>query len=258
MIIFFMKEHKTYKSKWYEFTPTWSGFHLSYHLAGYFHSIPMLQIYFIWGKLFLYLPWRHYKKVEIKKNLKEIRKDKLNFIKGKEIKKVYKKELYNENDPPRYGIYFHMNEFCINYGKKYKQYDLPWCLDWIRTSALTKDGKWLHETKHNRNMNFQDEDKWKDILFSETYPYIYITQNNEEQQCLATIRVEEREWRWHWFKWLKYPRRISKDIDIEFSDEIGERKGSWKGGVTGCGYEMKPNETPYETLKRMEKERKFK
>ncbi len=33
--------------------------------------------------------------------------------------------------------------------------------------------------------------------------------------------------------------------------------GSWKGGVLGCGYEMKPGETPKQTLRRMERERVF-
>ena len=51
---------KTHKSTWYEFTPTWSGFHISYDIAGYYTTRAMLQIYLIWGKLFLYLPWRHY------------------------------------------------------------------------------------------------------------------------------------------------------------------------------------------------------
>lgn len=32
---------------------------------------------------------------------------------------------------------------------------------------------------------------------------------------------------------------------------------SWKGGTIGCGYALRPNESPYECLKRMEQERKF-
>jgi hypothetical protein len=44
---------------------------------------------------------------------------------------------------------------------------------------------------------------------------------------------------------------------IEFNDEVGERTGSWKGGTLGCGYNLLPNETPLECLRRMEKERKF-
>lgn len=46
-------------------------------------------------------------------------------------------------------------------------------------------------------------------------------------------------------------------IDVQFSDEVGERTGSWKGGTIGCGYNMLPGESPLDTLRRMEAERKF-
>ena len=254
-----MKEKKTYKSSWYEFTPEWCGFALNYELSGYYDTKPVLQVYIIWGKLFLYFPWTHYKKVEREKTIKELRKDKIDKLLNPnlKIKKSYKKEVYDECEPPSYGFYFHMDQLGIHFGKKTKLYDLPWCFDWIRTSALRKDGKWEHETKNNRNRQFYDKNKWKDILYIETFPYTYTLKNGEIQNCLATIRVDEREWRWKWFKWLSFPKRISKSIDVEFSSEVGERTGSWKGGTTGCGYDILKNETPYECLKRMEKERKF-
>jgi hypothetical protein len=51
--------------------------------------------------------------------------------------------------------------------------------------------------------------------------------------------------------------KISTDIDVNFDKEVGKKKGSWKGGVTGCGYKMRKSESPLECLRRMEKERKF-
>jgi hypothetical protein len=50
---------------------------------------------------------------------------------------------------------------------------------------------------------------------------------------------------------------VSTTLDVKFDDEVGERSGSWKGGTIGCSYEMLPNETPEQTLRRMEKEREF-
>lgn len=50
---------------------------------------------------------------------------------------------------------------------------------------------------------------------------------------------------------------MSRSIDVEFNAEVGERTGSWKGGCIGCGYQMNPNETPLQALRRMEAERKF-
>jgi hypothetical protein len=62
----------------------------------------------------------------------------------------------------------------------------------------------------------------------------------------ATTRIEEREWRWGegWWKWLSLFRKpkISRSLDIRFSKETGERKGSWKGGTVGHSIEMQPGE----------------
>ncbi len=81
-------------------------------------------------------------------------------------------------------------------------------------------------------------------------------------------------------KWFPYIKKVRKTIGIEFSyggaidrkvivekngfqlkkkytGEVGERTNTYKGGTLGCGYNMLPNETPLETLRRMEKERKF-
>jgi hypothetical protein len=250
---------KTYKNKYFEFTPEWSGFDIKYHIAGYFDEYAMLQIYFIWGKLFIYLPWRHYKIIKRKKTLKELRKDKLQKFSNPKFKpkEIYEKKYYNQYDPPVYGLYFHHNDQLGVCTGDVNLYDLPWTSDWIRTSALTKDGKWLHENKKNRNQDFWDTNKWKDILYYETHSYKYTTKHGEIQNCMATIRVEEREWRWKWFKWLKWTRKIKRNIEVEFSEDVGEQKGSWKGGCVGCSYKMLKNETPYECLKRMERERIF-
>jgi hypothetical protein len=77
------------------------------------------------------------------------------------------------------------------------------------------------------------------------------------QKREATIKVEEREWRWHWFKWLPLTKKVRRTIAIDFNGEVGEGTGSWKGGTMGCGYELLPNETPLQCLRRMERERKF-
>jgi hypothetical protein len=254
-----MEKNKTYKSKWFEFTTGWSGFHLIYEIAGYFEPKPILMIYFIWGKLYLYLPWKHYKKIEIKPNLKDIRTEKLNKLAGKNIpiKKRYNKVEYDDSESPRYGVYYFERQFCICYGTKIKFIDMPWNLDWIRTSYLNHaTNEWINEKK-GEIKDFYDDNIWKNILYVESYPYEYTTKSGEEQHCIATINVVEREWRWKWFKWLSLTKFVRKVVDIQFSDDMGERKGSRKGGITGCSYDMKKNETPYDCLKRMEKERKF-
>jgi hypothetical protein len=62
----------------------------------------------------------------------------------------------------------------------------------------------------------------------------------------ATTHIEEREWRFGtgWCRWLSLVRRprVRRSLSIEFSEEVGPEKGSWKGGTLGHGIEMLPGE----------------
>ena len=106
--------------------------------------------------------------------------------------------------------------------------------------------------------NFLDHNKEKfERLESETYDYTYRLKNGKIQNRKATVFVDRMTWRMRW--WPLFPFQKSRTcISVKFSDEVGEGTGSWKGGCTGCGYEMKLGETPLECLRRMESEREFK
>lgn len=66
------------------------------------------------------------------------------------------------------------------------------------------------------------------------------------ERIVAVTRIEEREWRLGEgrFKWFSFFRRpnISRSLDIRFSKETGNRKGSWKGGTIGHSIAMLPGE----------------
>lgn len=66
------------------------------------------------------------------------------------------------------------------------------------------------------------------------------------ERTVATTRIEEREWRLGegWFKWLSLfcSPKNKRSLDIHFSAETGERKGSWKGGTIGHSIDMLPGE----------------
>ncbi|WP_439587507.1 hypothetical protein [Hydrogenophaga sp.] len=135
---------------------------------------------------------------------------------------------------PRYGFQFYEDLMWIRWGKDtgrfktdpHKAIYMPWA--------------W----KHRKHEVLTDE---------ETYPYTYTLRSGEVQSRTATIKHERRLWtRW----WLPF-RRVSNAINVTFNDEVGERSGSWKGGCIGCGYEMQRGETPVQTLRHMERERKF-
>lgn len=169
-------------------------------------------------------------------------------------------------DSAAWGINYHNDTLWIaiggagNFegGTKFKTFYMPWQYDWVRTSLLLKDKKsWVHTTKDNRLSFYEEQWKNPELVFIETHPYKYILNSGVEQNVNATITVEEMEWRPRWFKWTSMLNKVRKSINIEFSSEVGERTGTWKGGTGGCGYTLLPNETPLECLRRMEKERKF-
>ena len=180
----------------------------------------------------------------------------------------------NDCESPQWGFYFYYHGFLsetqlvICLGEKNKYISFTWNLEWYRTSYQTNtgttiwDGKtsvthwiWEHEYKGQRKEFY--EDKWKGILWEQTWPYTYTLNSGEVQHRNATIKVKEMEWRRRWLPFTSLFNQVIRSIDVTFDKEIGERTGSWKGGTVGCSYEMKPDDTPYECLKRMEQERKF-
>lgn len=74
----------------------------------------------------------------------------------------------------------------------------------------------------------------------------FVFEDYDGQRLTASTRIEEREWHFGtgWFKWLSWFRRpkVRRSLDIEFSDEVGRDKGSWKGGMIGTGIDMHPGE----------------
>lgn len=123
---------------------------------------------------------------------------------------------------------------------------------WIRWGKDT--GRWKTDPRKSIYMPWAWKHRKHEILSAEeTHPYAYLLNSGVVQRRTATIKHERRMWtRW----WLP-SRRVSNSIDVTFSDEVGERSGSWKGGCIGCSYTMKPGETPLQTLRRMELEREF-
>lgn len=172
----------------------------------------------------------------------------------------------NTAETPRWGFSFYgegtkiPDSLIILKGKKSKIINLPWALDWVRTSRMLKDGLWSHERKEDRKRGVEINwwsDEFQAKLWKETHDYTYVLKNGTVQERKATITVEQREWRPRWFRWTSLFNKIRTDIDIEFDQEVGERTGSYKGGTVGCSYELLPGETPVECLYRMQRERTF-
>lgn len=213
---------------WVIFYWGWN-FDISFQLCGYFDNRPRINLDLIFFSLSLILPFRN--------------------------------SWTDECDPPKWGLAIHNNTVWIyrggkgnmKGGGKWWTWNIPFItMDWVRTSILLKDDTWEHETKGNHKSFYKDE--WKEKQKSWTYDY---TDKYDGEVIPTTIYVDEREWRPKWLKWTKLFAKTRRGIDVHFSKECGERKGSWKGGTLGCGYELLSNETPLDCLKRMEKERNF-
>lgn len=213
---------------WVIFYWGWN-FDISFQLCGYFDNRPRINLDLIFFSLSLILPFRN--------------------------------SWTDECDPPKWGLAIHNNTVWIyrggkgnmKGGGKWWTWNIPFItMDWVRTSILLKDDTWEHETKGNHKSFYKDE--WKEKQKSWTYDY---TVKYDGEVIPTTIYVDEREWRPKWLKWTKLFAKTRRGIDVHFSKECGKRKGSWKGGTLGCGYELLSNETPLDCLKRMEKERNF-
>lgn len=161
---------------------------------------------------------------------------------------------------------FNHGDLHLHWGYRCRIFHMPWAWEWVRTSYLLPDETWAHhracEDGPRDLLGGRDHawawDRWRLILkWQRHYPYRYVLRSGEVQDRVAQVEVTEMEWRWRWFTRLPWPRKIRRSIDVHFSDEVGERTGSWKGGTLGCGYELQPGETPLYCLRKMERERKF-
>jgi len=222
------KEKWTYEGKWIHF---WFAktFDISFEICGYFDNRPRINLDLFFFNLTIILPFRN--------------------------------KWTDECDPPKWGIAIHNNTFWIyrggkgneNGGGKWWTFDFPILTkEWVRTSILLKDDTWEHEVRGDRKEFYDDEWKAKQAVWHYDY-----TDSYDGEVIPTTIYVEEREWRPKWLTWTRLFAMIVRTIDVHFSKEVGRKKGSWKGGCVGCGYDLLPDEDPLDCLKRMEAERVF-
>jgi hypothetical protein len=142
----------------------------------------------------------------------------------------------------------------LHWGERTKLLFLPWDYVHVRSDMLCDDGVW------RKSIPYYDHKDGDPRPAVEAYDYRYVCRNGTVQDDItAVIHVQEMEWRWKLARWLHLPgpRLVRRTIEIEFSKEVGERRGSWKGGVLGCGYGLRPDETPAECLHRMQRDRRF-
>ncbi|KAA3504607.1 hypothetical protein DXM27_05180 [Rhizobium rhizogenes] len=135
-----------------------------------------------------------------------------------------------------------------------KGYFLPWT-QWrfVRHSLYdTAGAHFWTEPKRKPGKPYDFETGWK---AKEECPKVaFAFKDFDGEELVATTNIEEREWKFGegQFKWLSLFRRkkIRRSLDIQFSGETGQRKGSWKGGTVGSGIDMLPGELHEAAFKR--------
>jgi hypothetical protein len=156
---------------------------------------------------------------------------------------------FTVGDEPKWGF-----SACREFGFRisWGQWSKHW--DWaFRKQRLT----WEYE---------HADGSWRDMRASwrsertpktERHSYTYKLKSGQSQIVTASISRERTMMSRRYLHRIGWPKEQIESIDVSFSGEVGERAGSWKGGCIGCGYTAQPGETPLQTLRRMERDRKF-
>ena len=166
------------------------------------------------------------------------------------------RNYYDECFTREYGFSIFDGLFTIHYGAQ--TFDSSTTKSWskfiswtqwrhVRYSLFTPQGH-LYWTQYDRDQKrglgmYDEQHKQKDAC-----PKVHFEFDDYDgKRIMATCHIEEREWRFGvgWFKWLSLFRkpRIRRDLELQFSEEVGPEKGSWKGGTVGHGTEMLPGES---------------
>jgi hypothetical protein len=151
-------------------------------------------------------------------------------------------------DGPQWGFDF-SREFgmIFRWGMTYKSYSWPFHVFTYSYEFLAVDGSWYKVLSRDQKPEPQQE----------VHAYAYQLQNGTIQERVATVSQRRHVLARHILHKLGLPKRIKNSIDVHFNGEVGERTGSWKGGCIGCSYNLRDSETPLQSLRRMERERKF-
>lgn len=145
--------------------------------------------------------------------------------------------------------------------EKRKSYFLPW-----REYRLTKnqmfDGDMNLVWEEIKGKSFRDNQDKRYDLQNTMKKRSFKIRDYDGEEIICDTHVEHREWKRgdKWFKWLSlFMKGINKTyLELNFRKEVGPRKGEWKGGLTGMGFSMNPEESIEQAFQRWCEETKTK
>lgn len=131
---------------------------------------------------------------------------------------------------------------------------LPWTQ--FRTTAfrLYDDKNELHyEIKNEKGLKGMDYFDHLREAKDQCPPVVFLLRDYDGTEVRAKTVIEESIYKRGegWFKWLSWftPNRVYRRLDIEFDQETGTEKGSWKGGTIGLSTDASDGKTHYQAIK---------
>ena len=192
-----------------------------------------------------------------------------------EVNKVYPKwdaatvarlgrDYYYDYTKREYGFTCSEGHVSLKYGRQTddssteqrKGFFLPW-MQWkfLRRTIYNHDGSLFanfpeRKTVEERRTAWDKEYKAK----QEVAKIHFMFNDYDGERIMVSCFIDEREWSRgdSWCSWLRFffKNPIRKSLELDFSSEVGKRKGSWKGGTMGHSIEMVPCETATDAFKR--------
>lgn len=139
-----------------------------------------------------------------------------------------------------------------------KTFFFPW-REWrhVRHTLFTLDGKlWADLPQGKRGMDPEQRRRLRDATsgLERLAPRVRFNfLDFDGEHGVATCHISECEWHRGagLFRWLGYfSKRVERSLMLDFSCEVGKRKGSWKGGTIGHSITMKPGEDAQDSFAR--------
>jgi hypothetical protein len=168
---------------------------------------------------------------------------------------------YDLYTPREYGVWYADKFLMVMYGiqshDSSTEQNKGWFIPWLDTRHVRHT---FYDENHNKicdapewGFKFGDNswDNYQAVV--DSLPKTTLSFKDYDGELVEVkCYIEEREWRYGtgWFKWLGTIRKplIQRTVNLQFSKEMGRRKGTWKGGTLGHGCVINPGESIYEAF----------
>jgi hypothetical protein len=165
------------------------------------------------------------------------------------------RDWYYNVEQRSYGFSLAENHLCVSLGRVTNDSTttqswsmfLPWN-EWrvVRRTLCGADGMpfWTSVEKDRQSTSdwYAELRQQRQLCPSLKYHF----KDYDDEEIIVSTQIEEMEWhrgvgRFKWMSWFSRPK-IRRSLMLEFTKEVGTRKGSWKGGTTGHSIELSQTE----------------